>query len=748
LRIRIPKDIKIEPELWQLIDEWKSAIKSFLLLHGGDLPVSKDIPRADISGQTPVRLSFAQERLWFIDKLQGSVQYHMPWIFRLHGMPDVAALEKAFREIVRRHEVLRTVVLEEDGIGYQRLLGHEDWKMGFYDADETGEVEEFIRQQVQVPFDLQRDRMLRVTLIRETVDSYILLLVVHHIAFDGWSVSVLVNELQVFYRQFVHQVPAVLPALNIQYAGYAAWQRQHLDDRQLASSLSFWKDQLHGLVPLELPADYPRPSVQSVKGSVVEYVINNRLSEALQQLSREEGVTYFMTLLTAFKVLLHRYSGQTDICIGTPVAGRRQKETEGLVGFFVNTLALRNRIDPEETFLQLLKSIRQTTLAAFDNQDAPFEKVVEVIGAERDMSRNSIFQVVFAMQQEQQTGIDALDGIPLTMMRTTDINTKFDMELNVTVTAGGLKLDLVYCSDIFKRETIERMLRHYENLLEAIAEARQTQVGKMEMLSAEERMWLTVTCNTDGATYPPDKTLISLFEEQVQATPENIAISHNGRTVTYKELNAQANRLANYLLARGAQREQAVPVYMMRSVDMIVAFLGVLKVGGTYVPLESDLPEERVGYIFADTNAALIITDSDYAAKAGVQVINIHAQKEEIAMAPAEAPISSVKPEDPAYVIYTSGSTGKPKGVLISHRNIVRLLKTDKPLFDFKESDVWAVFHSFSFDFSVWELFCPLCSGATAIIIDKHIAVDAFAFRELLLEKQVTILNQTPSAFY
>lgn len=751
LKIRIPKDVKIAPELWQLIDEWKSAIKSFLLLNTNDLPISEDhITRLDINEQTLVRLSFAQERLWFIDKLQGSVQYHLPWVFRLHGTPDIAALENSFREIIRRHEVLNTAVYEEDGIGYQRFLDDEGWRMEFYTADEIEKgditVEEFIRQQIQIPFDLLNDRMLRVTLIKETAESYILLLVVHHIAFDGWSVSILVNELQAFYKQFVYRIPAVLPVLNIRYADYAVWQRQHLDDQQLVGKLDFWKERLRELSPLELPADYPRPPVQSTKGNVVQCIVNNRLNEALQELSREEGVTYFMTLLTAFKVLLYRYSGQTDICIGTPVAGRRQKDTEGLIGFFVNTLALRNSIDPEEPFSHLLKNVKQTTLEAFDHQDAPFEKVVEITGAERDMSRNSIFQIVFAMQQEQQ--IDTLDSIPLTMLTTSDISTKFDIELNVIVSTLGLKLNLVYCSDIFKHETIERLLRHYENLLTAIAEARQTQVGKLAMLSAEEHTWLTNTLNGEKVAYPSHKTLIDLFEERVQATPDNIAISYNGRTVTYNELNIQTNRLAHYLLAQGFRREQPVPVYMTRSLDMVTVMLGILKAGGAYVPLESDLPEERVRYILADTNAALIVTDSDYIAPAGVQVININAHNEHISAASTENPTSSASPSDLAYIIYTSGSTGKPKGVLISHENIVRLLKTDKSLFDFKEEDVWTVFHSFSFDFSVWELFGPLCSGAKAIIVDKHIAVDTFAFAQLLLDEQVTILNQTPSAFY
>ncbi|MBW8683317.1 non-ribosomal peptide synthase/polyketide synthase [Chitinophaga rhizophila] len=706
-----------------------------------------------------IPLSFSQERLWFIDKLQGSRQYHMPWVFRLHGSLDVAALTDSFRAIVDRHSVLRTVVYESEGIGYQQLLPSADWSPVYMRASDLSasgqDLEEYLSAELDRAYDLSRDMMLRVHLIEEGPDDHVLLVMLHHIAFDGWSVSLLVKELGLLYRslQSGEGIPSSLPLLPVQYADYAAWQRHYLSGALLSGKLSYWKQQLSGVSVLELPSDYVRPAVQSGAGGEERLLLPASLSTALTGLSQSAGVTLYMTLLSAFKVLLYRYSGQEDICVGTPVAGRHQQEVESLMGFFVNTLALRSQVSGGQRFIDLLASVKTTTLSAYDHQDVPFEKVVEVLGVERDMSRSAVFQVMFIMQQD--IAYPDLGTVTLAPVERTELPSRFDLEMNVTLSSTGLELQLVYSKDLYKADSIQRMLGHYEQLLHAIVASQDTTIDNLPMLTSAEYTQILTDFNPSPQTWhtPSGTTVLTLFEEQAALHPDAIALVYEDQQLSYSELNAYANQLGSYLRTRGIGPDVRVPVCADRSLDLVVSILGILKSGGAYVPIDPDYPEDRIRYMLQDTGANILLSAVRNQSLSlhelfNGEVIDVINNRETISREPSENLTPVLGSSHLAYIIYTSGSTGKPKGVMVEHGNLASVMNAGTVLFDFNQHDVWTAFHSFSFDFSVWEIFMPLCTGAKVIMPAKDTVMDVSAFGNLLEHHQVTVLNQTPSAFY
>ncbi|ASZ12182.1 non-ribosomal peptide synthetase [Chitinophaga pendula] len=696
----------------------------------------------------PLPLSFAQERLWFIDKLQGSLQYHMPWIFQVQGRLDIPALEAAFRDIIQRHEVLRTVITEKDGIGYQQVLSGDNWQLQSATAAEAGVIADYIAEIINRPYDLSGDSMLQVHLVQESERSYVLLILVHHIAFDGWSVSVLARELEALYGQHAYGQQAAVASLPVQYADYACWQREYLQGPLLERQLAYWKTTLQEVTPLSLSLDHARPAIQSTQGAAIHYRLNGALRASLVTLAREEGVTLFMTLLSAFKTLLYRYTGQEDICVGTPVAGRHQQETESLIGFFVNTLALRSKVNGHLHFRELLQEVKATTLAAYEHQEVPFEKVVEALGGERDMSRNPIFQVLFVLQDMPEATQEWGDVL-LTPLDNKVLHTRFDLELSATLHPEDVELTLTYCRDLFDERTMANMLQHYERLLESVVADRQLPLSQLPMLLTEEQSHLLYDFN-EYVAYPADQTILSLFEAQVNRVPDHIALTFEGVSLTYRELNEQAERLAHYLDEKGVREGVMVPVCAHPSLDMIKGIFGILKAGGVYVPIDPEYPADRIQYILQDTGAQLLVATAAckpmlHAVDATVEIVDI---AERCATAadvyhPVTVPVSSL-----AYVIYTSGSTGQPKGVMISHENVISLLQPERPLFDFNDQDVWTLAHSFSFDFSVWEIFGALCFGGRLVIASRETVRDVVAFGNLIQQEGVTVLNQTPAAFY
>ncbi|HLZ88457.1 MAG TPA: amino acid adenylation domain-containing protein, partial [Puia sp.] len=582
--------------------------------------------------------------------------------------------------------------------------------------------------------------------------EHMLVLNLHHIAADGRSCDILMQELTFLYSAAASGTTAILPPLPIQYADYAIWQRRWLTSELLAGKLGYWRNQLAGVGPLELPVDHPRPAVQSSRGASLYLPIDDALQKAMQDLSRCSGATLFMTLLAAFKVLLFRYGGQEDICVGTPVTGRTQQETEGLIGFFINTLPLRSNLGGNPSFSELLAAVKNTALAAYDHQEVPFEKMVEEALTERDLARSPLFQVMFMLQHTLQAPSLRLGDTVLTYEPAGSGQVKFDLTVTITEEEQGLGFHIAYCRDLYEEDTIRRMAVHYVELLRSIAEAPDRRIGELGLLTAAEKQQLTEKYTSAGAGYPDDKTIVDLFASQAARTPEAVALVFEQETVTYRQLDERSNRLAHYLRRLGVKEETPVAICLEKAPEMIVGILGILKAAGFYVPIDPQYPVHRIGYILGDTAAPVVLTSRGSHAVLPLnytgQIVRLDEDGPQITAGEDTPPPTLLRPGHLAYVIYTSGSTGQPKGVMIEHRNVIRLFITETPLYDFNERDVWTLFHSFAFDFSVWEIFGALLFGGRLVIVPKAVARDVPAFARLLTTQGVTVLNQTPSAFY
>ncbi|MBC9915636.1 non-ribosomal peptide synthetase [Chitinophaga varians] len=751
----IRKELKVEVSIGDVFDYPTIAFLSAQLENRSDVAV---VP-AIITRNRPelIPLSYSQERLWFIDQLEGSIQYHVPVALKLKGKLNRDALSFALQTIVNRHEVLRTVVMERDGMPWQQVMDKDSWQLtvieGIVFKDEAT-LQSYMQSLVAAPFNLRADHMLRAHLIRLSADDeeYVLLVTLHHIASDGWSNGMMVNELKALYLAYEEGRTVPLAPLHIQYVDYAMWQREYLTGDLLDKKLQYWKDKLTGVAQLQLPADYARPATQSTRGASRRFRLDKELSAQLQALSRQQDVTIFMTLLAAFNVLLYRYSGQEDICIGTPAAGRTQQELEELIGFFINTLALRTDLGDQPSFVSLLQQVKRTTLSAYEHQEVPFEKVVEAVVKERDLSRSPLFQVMFVMQNTPDEQELELGNLQLSPLNTGHVTAQFDLTVSMEESAAGLSGNMIYCADLFSAATIDRMIAHFEQLLRAVVKSPASHIGALPMLTSAEEHQLLVEFNNTSAGYPKDKTITDFFAAQVALTPEATAVVAGEDSLTYRELNTRANQLAHYLRSQGVQADTLVPICIERSVEMIVGILGILKAGGAYVPIDPDYPAERISFMLEDTAAKWTVSSRECAHVldnvGSAELILLDEDWPEISQFSGDNPSHVILPRHLAYVIYTSGSTGKPKGVLIEHYNVVRLFETDTPLYDFNNNDVWTMFHSFCFDFSVWEMYGALLYGGKLVVISKEVARDPVAFGAILLKEKVTVLNQTPGAFY
>ena len=682
-----------------------------------------------------IPLSFSQERLWFIHQLDGSLQYHIPAVLRLKGALDKAALEGALQQIVYRHEVLRTVIVNEAGQGYQRIRPTGQWRLSIADGtkflDDISSLQQHIGDLVKLPFDLSNDDMLRATLVTLSEADHLLVATLHHIASDGWSSSILVNELAEFYNALVEKRTASLPILPIQYADFAIWQRTNLQGDAWDKKLSYWKEKLNDVATLDLPVDYQRPLVQSTRGAITSIKLEKELSDQLQSFSQQHGTTMFMTLLTTFNVLLYRYTGQTDICVGTPIAGRQQQETEGLIGFFVNTLALRNELNGNAPFKDLLQQVKLSTLDAYDHQEVPFEKVVELVVKERDMSRSPLFQVVFALQNTPEMQEIHLGELQLSrggILGAGRHSTTFELSFIVTETVGGLNLAIEYCTDLFDGKTILKMANHFKNLLQSILHSPQQSIGALHMLEKVEMQHLLVDFNDTKTVFPFDKTVVALFEEQVALNPDAIALVFGNEKITYQQLNITSNQVAHFLKTKGVQNETLVPVCMKRSIMLVACLLGILKAGGAYVPIDSDYPTDRIAYMLEDTVASILLTTKDAAislpASNNIEVIDMEIYGALINEQPFTNLETVVDPKQLAYVIYTSGSTGKPKGVLIEHKALANLICWHQQAFKVNASARATAMAGIGFDAFGWEVWPYLSCGASVFIIEDSTRIN------------------------
>ena len=707
------------------------------------------VPRA---GRLP--LSFAQQRLWFLDRLvPDSAFYNVAMALRLSGPLNVVALEQSLNQVLQRHEILRTTIQADGGMPAQFITEPVPVNLAVeqFPTIEAGACQEFLQQTIdgesKRPFDLSRGPLIRTRLLRQRADEHLLLITMHHVVSDGWSLGVLVQELSQLYGSFASSRPSPLPELEIQYADYAAWQRAWLQGSVLENQLQFWRQKLAGLPTLQLHADRPRPPRQTFQGAAESLLLPRSLSDQLQALSRHEGATLFMTLLAAFQLLLSRYTGQDDIVVGSPIAGRRRAQLEKLIGFFVNMLVLRTDVSGDPTFRQLLKRVGGVATAAYEHQDIPFEKLVEELEPERDLSRNPLFQVLFALQNAPLQTLQ-LAGLTLSWTPAEIQVTRFDLETHVWDTGDGLRVDFVYSISLFEAATIRQLARHYQRLLECIVAHPDEPVSSLPLLTAVERAAVLSEWNATEVDYGTRACLPELFEQQVARTPDATALVFDKDSVTYQELNQRANRLAHHLISLGVGPDRLVGVRLQRSLEMVVALLGILKAGGAYVPIDPDHPQQRQDFMLSDSGAVCVLTDgprADLRLDSPVPEILLQRGGEQFGDQPDANPRSESRDDHLAYVIYTSGTTGRPKGAMIDHRGIRNRLLWMQEAYGLDGSDRVLQKTPFSFDVSVWEFFGPLIAGATLVVADPEGHRDPRYLVRTIREQRITTVHFVPS---
>ncbi|MFP2960203.1 amino acid adenylation domain-containing protein [Myxococcus sp. 1LA] len=708
-------------------------------------------PLVRASRDRALPLSFAQQRLWFLAQLEPtSTVYNVPASVRLTGALNVAALAQSFDALVRRHESLRTTFRTEDGSPVQVIdsQGHARLDVmdlrAMPDAHREAEAMRLAQEAAQRPFDLEHGPLLRTALLKLSDEDHVLVLVMHHIVSDGWSMGLLVRELTELYGACSQSQPSPLPELPLQYADYAVWQREWLQGDVLEAQLGYWKQRLEGAPRLlELPTDRPRPAVQSLEGAYAPFTLGLELSDAVQALARREGATPFMVLLAAFQAVLARYSGQDDISVGSPIAGRTRAETEGLIGFFVNTLVLRTRLDGNPSFRDLLARVRDVTLGAYAHQDVPFEKLVEVLRPERSLSHSPLFQVMLTFDSTPDAGSVAQTGMALKPVSVEHRVSRFDLTLGFVEGKDGFSGGLEYSTALFDPETAERLLGHLRTLLTGAVAAPDCSVFALPLLGSAEQHRLLTAWNDTGSGGAADACIHTLVEHQAAATPDAVAVVAGDVTLTYRELDQRANDLARRLRRLGVGPEVRVGLCSERNADLLVAVLGILKSGGAYVPLDPAYPSQRLAFMLEDSQPKVLVGPCallDGLPPTDVARLALDERQADVADS-SPLPVSTPAPDHLAYVLFTSGSTGRPKGVAVEHRSTVAFLRWTAR--GFSSDDLAGVLASTSlnFDLSVFELFAPLIRGGAVVM-----ARNALELPSLPAARRVTLVNTVPSA--
>ncbi|MFN6478154.1 non-ribosomal peptide synthetase [Nostoc sp. DedQUE07] len=720
------------------------------------------LPRANNSD---LPLSYAQQRLWFLDQLEpNSALYNLPIALRLVGNVNQAALEQSLQEIIHRHEALRTNFVTVNGKPSQIIQTQTNWTLSVLEwqylppGEQEIATQQLIQQQAIQPFELASVALLWATLVVLSETEHILLVCMHHVVSDAWSIGVFIQELAALYSAYSQGQPSPLTPLPIQYADFALWQRNWLQGDVLQSQLSYWQQQLKDAPALlSLPTDRPRPAVQTFTGTYQEFALSVELTNRLTKLSQEQGVTLFMTLLAAYDTLLYRYTGVADILVGSPIANRDRSETEGLIGFFVNTLVMRSNLADNPSFSELLTRVREMAMDAYAHQNLPFEMLVEALQPQRDLSYTPLFQVMFALQNAPMSEVE-LTGLSVTPLIAESVTAKFDLSLlmqntptsTTLSTSTGMVGVWEYSTDLFDASTIERMSGHFVTLLESIVSNPEKHISQLSLLTQPEQQQLLVEWNDTQADYSQDKCIYELFEEQVGRTPNAVAVVFENQQLTYHQLNCRANQLAHYLRSLGVEADTLVGLCVERSLEMVVGLLGILKAGGAYVPLDPDYPTDRLAYMLNDSQVQILLTQEKLLTSLPehtARVFCLDRDWEDISTESEDNPVSGSTTDNLAYVIYTSGSTGQPKGTLVNHSNVVRLFAATDSWYHFSQDDVWTMFHSYAFDFSVWEIWGALLYGGRLVVVPYLVTRSPESFYQLLAQEQVTILNQTPSAF-
>ncbi|NHZ83275.1 amino acid adenylation domain-containing protein [Massilia sp. CCM 8695] len=716
-------------------------------------PVAAPLPRAPRDGMLP--LSFSQQRLWFLHRMEpDSAAYNVPALLRFSGALDAGALQRAFAALVARHEILRTTFKEIDGIASQVIGADADVAMPLVDLRglsvdaQLAQVQRRAREDAAQPFDLSSGPLLRLSLLKLAGEEHVLLMSLHHIVSDGWSLNILVREFSALYVALRAGGQDPLPALPLQYADFAAWQRTTVGSEAPERELRYWKSQLGGEQPvLELPADRPRPAVARPDGARHRFVVGAALAAALRKLARDQNATLFMTMKAAFDALLFRLTGQHDIRVGVPIASRGRVELEGLIGFFVNTQVMRAMVDGRKPFAVLLAEVREAALGAQAHQELPFEQLVEALQPERDLSRSPLFQVMFNVQRPDFSALDQIPGLKLEMQARENGTAQFDLSVDIKEAGAALEGAITYRTDLFDAATIERMGACYLALLEAFAGQPQLALGDAPMLAPSERHLVTQGWNDTDRAYPQAKPVHQLFASQAVATPDAPALVFRERSLSYRELDMAANRLAHRLAAAGVGRDSLVGVCAERSLEMVVGLLAILKAGAAYLPLDPDHPPERLSYMIDDAGLDVLLTQAPLwahlalATRARVLPLDLDGD----AAWPADAPHVEVHPQQLAYTIYTSGSTGQPKGAGVPHAGLNNRLAWMQEAYRLDARDRVLQKTPFGFDVSVWEFFWPLISGATLVMAGPGAHKDPAALAALVVRHGITTMHFVPS---
>ncbi len=702
-----------------------------------------------VARPSSIPLSYSQQRLWFLHQLDpDSSAYNLSRTLLLSGRLHVRALQRSLQDLINRHETLRTSFPIEEGHPVQgikqesQLSWREEDVQELSDAEQESTVEALVQEEGRRPFNLVTGPLLRALLVQMKEEEHLLLLTMHHIISDGWSFGVLSRELCEFYTAYLTQQPATLPDLPIQYADFSVWQRDRLQGAVLEEQLNYWGRQLADLVPLPLPTDRPRPSVQTFSGASHGQRISQDVTEQLGKISRQVDGTLANVLLSAFMVLLGKYSGQTDIAVGSPIANRTRKEIEGLIGFFVNSLVMRVDLSGDPSFRTLVNRVKTTSLEAYDHQDLPFERLVEALQPDRDPGRNPLFQVMFAVQNAPFEGF-TLPGLTVTPFASKIVQTRFDLECYIREIENGLTLLFVYNTDLFDAGTIARMSQHFQRIMEEIGRNPEKRLSEFSLLDERDQRIQLVDWNETVTAYPLETTVPSFFETHMITRPEATAVVYGEAQVTYGELNRRANRLAHYLRRQGVGLEERVGVCLERGLDFIVSLVAILKAGAAYVPIDPSHPEQQIAHLFRDANARIVLTQSSLLDRVRDSVkvpIVLDKSWHRISQESGTSPVVDLSSENLAYVIYTSGSTGRPKGVQLCHRNLMNLVRWHQNVFELQATDRMTHLAGVAFDASVWEIWPALLAGASVVVPDNEdLRLQPDLLQEWFVVYQVTI---------
>ncbi|MBW9155187.1 non-ribosomal peptide synthase/polyketide synthase [Clostridium tagluense] len=684
--------------------------------------------------------SSAQKRMYMLQQFEkDSVAYNMPVVFELVGKVNKERIEETFRKIITRHEALRTYFETVEGEIVQKIDNSYEFKLA--DRKDDEEIETIINKFVR-PFELDKTPLFRVELVESRERTY-MLIDMHHIISDGVSMSILIKEFTALYNV------ECLETLKLQYKDFAAWQNNFLKSEKMKEQEEYWINRFNDEIPvLNLPYDHERPAMQSFEGDNVSFDLDEKTTEGLRKITKETGTTMHMVLLSTFNILLSKYSGQEDVVVGTPIAGRPHADFQNIMGMFVNTLALRNKPEGDKKYLEFLKEVKENCLKAYENQNYQLESLVEKLDIRRDTSRNPLFDVMFNMIDTVNVDNIKLDELLLTQYNKENKISKFDLTLIAFENSRTLEFNFEYCTKIFNKETIERLSNHYKKVLDDITKNIEMKISKIEILTENERNQILYEFNDTKADYPKNKTIQELFEEQVERTPNNIAVVFENEKLTFKELNEKANQLARILRNKGVKADSIVGIMIERSLEMIIGIMGILKAGGAYLPIDQKLPKDRIDYMTKDSKINILVTSKELANIVEFNGSILDITDESVFEEDRNNVDLINKCNDLAYVIYTSGTSGNPKGVMVEHNNVVRLMFNDKMPFKFNDKDVWTMFHSYCFDFSVWEMYGALLYGGRLVIVPELVTKNFEEYLSLLKSEKVTILNQTPTAFY